>query len=116
MGTSRKVKLIRDVVTHAASNYTFHFVNISYLVDNCISPVRSRSHQMLGKNVLSWALTSSVVSIHQVSSQHPVSLLCMCAHAYLLFLFGEKVLASIFIQEKLFGYIQCVTTLFVDIS
>ena len=43
---------------------------ISYLVDQCISPACSRSRQKLEKNVLSWGLTgtSSVVSIHQVSS------------------------------------------------
>ena len=69
------------------------------------------------KNILSWALTgtSSVVSIYQVSSQHPASLLHVYVHAYFLFLFGAKVLASIFIQEKLFGYIQCHSALFVFI-
>ena len=60
--------------------YVFYFVNISYLVDQCIHPVRSRSCQMLEKNVLSWALTGTggVASIRQVSSQHPASP-CACA-------------------------------------
>ena len=59
----------------------FHCINISYPVDNCISPARSRSRQILEKNVLSWSLTgtSRVVSIRQVSSQHPASLLRVCS-------------------------------------
>ena len=70
---------------------------ISYLVDNCISLACSRSRQTLEKNVLSWTLdgTSSVASIRQVSSQHPASLLHVCAHAYFLFLFGANVLRVI---------------------
>ena len=48
---------------------TFYCVNISYLVDRCISPAPSRSRQTLEKNVLSWALawTGSVVFTCQVS-------------------------------------------------
>ena len=47
----------------------FYCVNISYLVDQCICPARSRSRQTLDKNVLSWALTGtgSVLPIRQVS-------------------------------------------------
>ena len=47
----------------------FYCVNISYLVDQCICPARSRSRQTLDKNVLSWALTGtgSVIHIRQVS-------------------------------------------------
>ena len=47
----------------------FYCVNISYLVDQCICPARSRSRQTLDKNVLSWALTGtgSVLLIRQVS-------------------------------------------------
>ena len=47
----------------------FYCVNISYLVDQCICPARSRSRQTLDKNVLSWALTGtgSVFLIRQVS-------------------------------------------------
>ena len=50
-------------------NFTFYCVNISYLVDQCICPARSRSRQTLDKNVLSWALTGtgSVLLIRQVS-------------------------------------------------
>ena len=50
-------------------NYCFYCVNISYLVDQCICPARSRSRQTLDKNVLSWALTGtgSVLLIRQVS-------------------------------------------------
>ena len=84
----------------------FHYVNISYPVDQCISPVCSRCHQTLEKNVLSWALTGSVVSIRQVSSQHPVSPLRVCAYAHFLFLFGAIVFALNFIQEKLYGYFE----------
>ena len=56
------------------------------------------------KNVLSWALTGtgSAVSIRQVSSQHPASLLCVCAHAYFLFLFGAKVLSCEKSEENCF--------------
>ena len=48
---------------------SFYCVNISYLVDQCICPARSRSRQTLEKNVLSWALTGtgSVFLIRQVS-------------------------------------------------
>ena len=50
-------------------NLQFYCVNISYLVDQCICPARSRSRQTLDKNVLSWALagTGSVLLIRQVS-------------------------------------------------
>ena len=49
--------------------HPFYCVNISYLVDQCICPARSRSRQTLDKNVLSWALTGtgSVFLIRQVS-------------------------------------------------
>ena len=59
---------------------------ISYLVDQCICLARSWSRQTLEKNVLSWALTGSVVLIHQVSPLHPAPLLRVRAHAHLLFL------------------------------
>ena len=87
----------------ALQKLIFHCVNISYLVDRCISPACSRSRQTLEKNVPSWALirTSSVISTHQVATQHPASLLCVCAHAYFLFLFGAKVTSQIFL-ERLF--------------
>ena len=52
-----------------AADRSFYCVNISYLVDQCICPARSRSRQTLDKNVLSWALTGtgSVLLIRQVS-------------------------------------------------
>ena len=61
---------------------------ISYLVDQCICPARSRSRQTLEKNVLSWALTGtgSVLSIRQVFCRHPAPLLRVRAHAHFLFL------------------------------
>ena len=53
----------------SADKCPFYCVNISYLVDQCICPARSRSRQTLDKNVLSWALTGtgSVLLIRQVS-------------------------------------------------
>ena len=55
--------------TQVRATGQFYCVNISYLVDQCICPARSRSRQTLDKNVLSWALTGtgSVFLIRQVS-------------------------------------------------
>ena len=61
---------------------------ISYLVDQCICPARSRSRQTLQKNVLSWALTGtgSVIFTRQVPPLHPAPLLRVRAHAHFLFM------------------------------
>ena len=92
----------------------FHCVNISYLVDQCISLARS---QALEKNVLSWALTGtgSVVSIRQVSSQHPASPLRVCVHAHFLFLFGAKVLSCEIWKRNFLYYLMISCVYFVHV-
>ena len=59
----------KKTLNRAKLRKQFYCVNISYLVDQCICPARSRSRQTLDKNVLSWALTGtgSVLLICQVS-------------------------------------------------
>ena len=75
-------------------NLNFYCVNTPYLVDKCIGLACCWSRQMLDKNVLTWALTGSVLFIRQVACQPPARLLCVCMHAYFLLLFGMKMSGS----------------------
>ena len=69
MPGSRLVSEFGKIRAGTQTSLQFYCVNISYLVDQCICPARSRYRQTLDKNVLSWALTGtgSVLLIRQVS-------------------------------------------------
>ena len=56
-------------------------------------------------------MTGSVVSIRQVSSLHPASLLRVCACILPLFVWRESVSCGFFCKEKLI-YIFCVLLVF----
>ena len=58
-----------EIRVRTPASLQFYCVNISYLVDRCICPARSRSRQTLEKNASSWALarTGSVLFTRQVA-------------------------------------------------
>ena len=80
-------------------NIYFYCVNTSYLVDRCICPAPCRSRQTLEKNVLSWPGPVVSCSFARLLYSLPAGVLCMCAHAHFLFLFGVKIVWTLLLCQ-----------------